>query len=90
VTRYRLQAPDNFVLGHVPGAVKVSLGDLDIRKSELDVVARRSRLFSARRLEDGMPECNAAGLAVEIAAWRGRSASVTRMPVKMRRDVPSG
>ncbi|SJM31160.1 Sulfurtransferase (fragment) [Mesorhizobium delmotii] len=55
-------------MAYVPGALNVSLGDFDIRISELDLVARRCRVFSARRLEDGMPECKAVGLAVEIAA----------------------
>jgi len=85
VTVLDVRPPDEYALGHVPGAVNVPLGELEARLSTLDpaqeviaycrgpycvmsfeAVARlRQRGFSARRLQDGMPEWAAAGQPVE-------------------------
>jgi ArsR family transcriptional regulator len=79
-----VRPPDEFALGHVPGAVNIPLRALEARLSELDsaqeivaycrgpycvlsyeaVAALRARGFKARRLEDGLPEWRAAGLAI--------------------------
>lgn len=84
VTVIDVRPPDEFALGHVPGAVNVPLEDLERRLAEIDpgreviaycrgpwcvmsfeaIAALRARGFRARRLEDGMPEWTAAGLAV--------------------------
>src|SRR5213592_4158615 len=45
--------------GHLPGAVSIPVGELRRRLAELP-----EQGFSARRLEDGLPEWRAAGLAV--------------------------
>ena len=88
VTLIDVRPPDEFALGHVPGAINVPLGELETRLSDFDphreVVAYcrgrwcvlsfeaiamiRDRGFRARRLQDGMPEWKAAGMAVEAAA----------------------
>lgn len=85
VTVLDVRPPDEYALGHVPGAVNVPLGELETRLSTLDpaqeviaycrgpycvmsfeAVARlRQKGFSARRLQDGMPEWAAAGQPVE-------------------------
>jgi ArsR family transcriptional regulator len=79
-----VRPPDEFALGHVPGAVNIPLRALEARLSELDsaqeivaycrgpycvlsyeaVAALRARGFKARRMEDGLPEWRAAGLAI--------------------------
>lgn len=84
VTVIDVRPREEFVLGHVPGAVSVPLEELEARLAELDpateivaycrgaycllaveAVARlRARGFSARRMEEGMPEWRAAGLPV--------------------------
>jgi rhodanese-related sulfurtransferase/DNA-binding MarR family transcriptional regulator len=88
VTVIDVRPPDEYALGHLPGAINVPLGDLPARAEGFDpgreivaycrgpwcvmsfeAVARLRELgFDARRLEDGLPEWKAAGLAVEAAA----------------------
>ena len=90
VTVLDVRPPDEFALGHVPGAINAPLGSLDARFSEFEhdreivaycrgpwcvlsfeaVAALRERGFKAWRLEDGMPEWQAAGLPVEAAVQR--------------------
>jgi len=85
VTVIDVRPPDEYALGHVPGAINVPLPDLEARAEgfvagreivaycrgpwcvmSFEAVARlRERGFNARRLEDGLPEWKAAGLAVE-------------------------
>lgn len=85
VTVIDVRPPDEFALGHLPGAINVPLPELEARAAGFDAgreivaycrgpwcvmsfeaVARlRQRGFNARRLEDGLPEWKAAGLAVE-------------------------
>ncbi|WP_406871903.1 metalloregulator ArsR/SmtB family transcription factor [Aminobacter sp. P9b] len=96
VTVIDVRPPDEFALGHVPGAVNVPLGQLGAWMSDGGtcdeivaycrgpwcvlsfeaVAALRARGYNARRLEDGMPEWNAAGLPVQIEeAWQTASTS---------------
>jgi rhodanese-related sulfurtransferase/DNA-binding MarR family transcriptional regulator len=87
VTVIDVRPPDEYALGHLPGAINVPLADLTTRADGFDAgreivaycrgpwcvmsfeaVARLRELgFDARRLEDGLPEWKAAGLAVEAA-----------------------
>jgi rhodanese-related sulfurtransferase/DNA-binding transcriptional ArsR family regulator len=87
VTVIDVRPPDEFALGHLPGAINVPLTELDVRLADIDggreivaycrgpwcvmsfeaVAELRKRGFSARRLEDGLPEWRAAGLAIEVA-----------------------
>jgi len=87
VTVLDVRPPDEFAVGHVPGAVNIPLDELEARLADLDpgheivaycrgpwcvlsfeaVAALRARGFNVRRLEDGLPEWRAAGLAVENA-----------------------
>ena len=91
VTVLDVRPEEEFLLGHVPGAVNIPLGDLERRLAELDpkqeivaycrgpwcvlsfeaVAALRQRGFAARRLEDGLPEWQAAGLPVERTSATG-------------------
>lgn len=91
VTVLDVRPPDEFALGHLPGAVNLPLGELEKRLADLppgrEVVAYcrgaycvlsyeavallRARGFTARRLEDGLPEWRAAGLPVEETAPHG-------------------
>ena len=84
VTVLDVRPPDEFALGHLPGAVNIPLRELEARLAEFDfaqeivaycrgpycvlsyeaVAALRARGFTARRLEDGLPEWRAAGLPV--------------------------
>ncbi|MGA8294450.1 MAG: metalloregulator ArsR/SmtB family transcription factor, partial [Rhodoplanes sp.] len=84
VTVLDVRPPDEFALGHLPGAVNIPLRELEARLAEIDpaqeiiaycrgpycvlsyeaVAALRARGFTARRLEDGLPEWRAAGLPV--------------------------
>ncbi|BCH35657.1 ArsR family transcriptional regulator [Mesorhizobium sp. L-8-10] len=88
VTVIDVRPPDEYALGHLPGAINVPLPDLEALADGFDegreivaycrgpwcvmsfeAVARlRDRGFTARRLEDGLPEWKAAGLAVEAGA----------------------
>lgn len=88
VTIIDVRPADEFVLGHLPGAINVPLPEFENWladfESECEIVAYcrgpwcimsftavaelRKRGFSARRLEDGLPEWRAAGLPVEIAS----------------------
>ena len=90
VTVIDVRPPDEFALGHVPGAINMPLGDLRSAPSGVRpdreivaycrgpwcvlsfeaVAALRGRGFKARRLEDGLPEWQAAGLPVEAAVQR--------------------
>lgn len=87
VTVIDVRPPDEFALGHLPGAINVPLSELESRLPALqtgreivaycrgpwcvmsfEAVAELRRLgFAARRLEDGLPEWKAAGMAVELA-----------------------
>ena len=91
VTVIDVRPPDEYALGHLPGAINVPLADLEARAGDFDIgreivaycrgpwcvmsfeaVAKlRERGFSARRLEDGLPEWKAAGLTVETADGAG-------------------
>ena len=84
VTVLDVRPPDEFALGHLPGAVNIPLRELEARLAEIDpaqeiiaycrgpycvlsyeaVAALRARGFTARQLEDGLPEWRAAGLPV--------------------------
>ena len=84
VTVLDVRPPDEFALGHLPGAVNIPLRELEARLAEFDpaqeivaycrgpycvlsseaVAALRARGFTARRLEDGLPEWRAAGLPI--------------------------
>ncbi|TPJ74990.1 metalloregulator ArsR/SmtB family transcription factor [Mesorhizobium sp. B2-7-1] len=88
VTLIDVRPPDEFALGHVPGAINVPLGEIKTWSADAApdrevvaycrgpwcvmsfeaVAALRSLGYSARRLEDGLPEWKAAGLPVEMAA----------------------
>ncbi|WP_210209766.1 ArsR/SmtB family transcription factor [Ciceribacter selenitireducens] len=85
VTVIDVRPPDEYAMGHLPGAINVPLSDLEHRAAGFDsgqeivaycrgpwcvmsfeAVAKLRQIgFSARRLEDGLPEWRAAGLAVE-------------------------
>nr|CAD6609969.1 ArsR family transcriptional regulator [Rhizobium sp. TCK] len=85
VTVIDVRPPDEYALGHLPGAINVPLSDLEDRAADFhsgqeivaycrgpwcvmsfEAVAKLRQIgFSARRLEDGLPEWRAAGLAVE-------------------------
>jgi rhodanese-related sulfurtransferase/DNA-binding transcriptional ArsR family regulator len=87
VTVIDVRPPDEFALGHVPGAINVPLADLQARLPEIDpdreiiaycrgpwcvmsfeaVAILRKHGFTARRLEDGLPEWRAAGMPTETA-----------------------
>ncbi len=76
---------DEYRLGHIPGALNITLADLEQKLANMppdrEIVAYcrgpycvlsfeavallRRKGFHARRLEDGLPEWRAAGLAVE-------------------------
>ena len=84
VTVLDVRPPDEFALGHVPGAVNIPLRALKERLAEINperevvaycrgeycvlsfeaVALLRARGFRARRLEEGLPEWRAAGLAI--------------------------
>ncbi len=86
VTVVDVRPPDEFALGHLPGAINVPLSELDVRFPDLQtgreiiaycrgpwcvmsfeaVAELRKRGFTARRLEDGLPEWKVAGMAVEL------------------------
>ena len=86
VTVIDVRPPDEFALGHVPGALNIPLSRLDKWMADLDpeeevvaycrgaycvlsfeaVASLRQKGFKARRLEDGLPEWRAAGLAIEV------------------------
>lgn len=88
VTVIDVRPPDEYSLGHLPGAINVPLADLSVRLDEFQpgrevvaycrgpwcvmsfeaVAALRRKGVPARRLEDGLPEWKAAGLAVEAGA----------------------
>lgn len=88
VTVIDVRPPDEFALGHLPGAINVPLSELEKRLPALEagreivaycrgpwcvmsfeaVAELRKRGFNARRLEDGLPEWQAAGLEVEATA----------------------
>lgn len=79
---------DEYRLGHIPGALNITLADLEQKLADMppdrEIVAYcrgpycvlsfeavallRRKGFRARRLEDGLPEWRAAGLAVEAEA----------------------
>jgi len=85
VTVLDVRPPEEFLSGHLPGAVNVPVADLEKRLSEFDpeqeivaycrgpycilayeAVARlRKNGLRARRLEEGFPEWQTAGLPVE-------------------------
>lgn len=85
VTVIDVRPPDEYAMGHLPGAINVPLSDLEDRAAgfvsgqeivaycrgpwcvmSFEAVAKLRQIgFSARRLEDGLPEWRAAGLAVE-------------------------
>lgn len=87
VTVIDVRPPDEFALGHLPGAINVPLAELDghlpALRTEREIVAYcrgpwcimsfeavaelRKHGFRARRLQDGLPEWKAAGMAVEVA-----------------------
>lgn len=76
---------DEYRLGHIPGALNITLADLEQKLADMppdrEIVAYcrgpycvlsfeavallRRNGFQARRLEDGLPEWRAAGLAIE-------------------------
>jgi ArsR family transcriptional regulator len=84
VTVLDVRPPDEFALGHLPGAVNIPLHALKARLTELNtaqeivaycrgeycvlsfeaVALLRARGFSARRLQDGLPEWRAEGLPI--------------------------
>jgi rhodanese-related sulfurtransferase/predicted transcriptional regulator len=88
VTVIDVRPADEFILGHLPGAISVPLAELESRLALLDcgreivaycrgpwcvmsfdaVAELRKRGFSARRLQDGLPEWRAAGLPLEVAS----------------------
>ncbi len=69
VTVLDVRPSEEYASGHVPGAVNVSLKDLEQWPHcvlAFEAVARlREKGFQARRLEDGFPEWREAGLPVE-------------------------
>lgn len=87
VTVIDVRPPDEFALGHLPGAINVPLAELGEKLADFEagreivaycrgpwcvmsfeaVAELRKRGFKARRLEDGLPEWKAAGLALESA-----------------------
>ena len=88
VTVIDVRPPDEYALGHLPGAINVPLSELTEWSEGFEpsrevvaycrgpwcvmsfeaVAALRRKGLPARRLEDGLPEWKAAGLAVEASA----------------------
>ncbi len=87
VTVLDVRPPEEYALGHLPGAINIPAGELQRRLAGLPknrevvaycrgpycvmsfeaVAALRAEGYTAHRLEDGFPEWQAAGLAVEVA-----------------------
>jgi rhodanese-related sulfurtransferase len=85
VTVIDVRPPDEYALGHLPGAINVPLSQLDASADGFAlgrevvaycrgpwcvmsfeaVAALRRKGLHARRLEDGLPEWKAAGMAIE-------------------------
>ena len=85
VTVIDVRPPDEYALGHLPGAINVPLSQLEARLEGFEkgrevvaycrgpwcvmsfeaVAALRANGLRARRLEAGLPEWRAAGLAIE-------------------------
>jgi rhodanese-related sulfurtransferase/biotin operon repressor len=88
VTVIDVRPPDEYALGHLPGAINVPLSELQALSKGFDpgrevvaycrgpwcvmsfeaVAELRRNGIHARRLEDGLPEWKAAGLAVDAGA----------------------